>query len=454
MDGVQMKGSSSLQFRLSFALAASMFIAAVAIGGIGFYSAFHDAHALQDDMLRDIADMVDPGKISMVEERARSPSTLVDAEAHFVVQLIDPRSQFSNSLAANHDAVVFPDNLTRGLQTIHLLDNDWRIFARPLNNGKLLAVGQQTDVRDDIAEHAAMSTLMPILILIPLLIFMLIGILRLMLAPLAKLARQLNLRSADDTQMLQENNLPEELRPFIVSINAMLNRQNAALEQQRRFVADAAHELRSPLTALSLQTQNLAVHDLSEVARDQLNDVRRGLNRANALVEQLTSLARAQLIINEPVRAVALQSVVKQVFEEQIEFAAAKNIELGFEQTQHLLVAANEINLVTAIRNLVDNAIRYTQHGGRIDVIVFEENNAAVVEVQDNGPGITEQEQLRVFDPFYRILGSGQNGSGLGLSIVKNVVENLQGEVALRSATAADNHFLIVQLRLPLSGKA
>ena len=448
-----MKPSSSLQFRLGFVLAASMFMAAIAIGGIGFYSAFHDAHALQDDMLRDIADMVDTSKISIADQAWRNPAALADAESHFVVQLIAPRSQPSNRLPANVNAVVFPDNLNSGLQTIHLLDNDWRIFARPLTDGKLLAVGQQTDVRDDIAEHAGLNTLMPILVLIPLLIVMLIGIVRLMLAPLAKLAGQLNRRSADDTQMLQEDNLPDELRPFIVSINAMLNRQNAALEQQRRFVADAAHELRSPLTALSLQTQNLAVHDLPEVARDQLNEFRRGLNRANALVEQLTSLARAQLIIPEPARAVALQDIVRQVFEEQIEFAALKNIELGFEQTRQLSVAAHEINLVAALRNLVDNAIRYTQHGGRIDVIIFEENNTAVMEVQDNGPGIARDEQQRVFDPFYRILGSGQSGSGLGLSIVKNIVENLQGEVAIRSSTAADNHFLIVQLRLPLKPK-
>lgn len=453
MDGLKISWPSSLQFRLSFALAVAMLMAAIAIGGIGFYSAFHDAYALQDDMLRDIADMVDTNNLSIRQGVGLSRSGSEDSEAHVVVQMIDPSSRVSDRFRDTTSAVTFPGNLNSGLQTVQIRDNDWRIFVRPLTNGKLLAVGQQTDVRDDIAEHAGMNTLMLILILIPLLIVMLIAVLRLMLAPLAKLAYQLNTRRADDTRVLQETNLPDELRPFIIAINAMLNRQHAAFEQQRRFVADAAHELRSPLTALSLQTQNLAVHDLPEVARDQLNEFRRGLNRANALIEQLTSLARAQLIIADPRKAIALQDIVRVIFEEQIEFSAAKNIELGFEQTSQLSVVADEINLMTAIRNLVDNAIRYTQPGGRVDVIVFEENNAAVVEVQDTGPGIALDQQLRVFDRFYRILGSGQSGSGLGLSIVKNIVENLQGEISIRSSCAADNHFLIVQLRLPLIPK-
>ncbi|PRC93223.1 ATP-binding protein [Solimicrobium silvestre] len=448
MDGFKTKLSSSLQFRIALALTIVMVIAAMSIGAIGFYSAFHDAHELQDDQLRDIAAMTDAERLTVGQANALAPSELEDPESHFIVQLIDPNSSVATSEPSTD--IKFPNNLTNGTKTLLVQHKKWRVFVRPLPSGEKLVVGQRTEVRDEIAEHAGFRTLVPILVLIPFLIVLIIAVLRWMLAPLTKLSAELNARHPEDMRELHSHDLPTELRPFIVSINSMLSRLSLVLEQQRRFVADAAHELRSPLTALSLQTQNLATHALPDAVQGQLHEFRRGLKRANELVEQLLALARAQLDLPTKLQPVSLQLVVKTVFEEMMPLADSKKIEIGLEQNAEVYVEASEVDLVTVLRNLVDNAIRYTNIEGRVDVMIKIDNAWAVIEVQDNGPGISQEEQERVFDPFYRILGSKQTGSGLGLSIVKSIVTKLRGEVAMRCANLSSASGLVAQVKLPL----
>ena len=436
MDGFKRKLTSSLQFRVTMALIVVMVIAAIAIGVIGFRSAFHDAHQLQDDQLRDIAVMVDTKRLSSGLGSDVMPSELEDPDSHVLVQLIDPAGKLAS--ATSNDEIQFPNDLTDGIKTIYVQHKEWRVFVRTLQSGQKLVVGQSTEIRDEIALHAGLGTLMPMLALIPFLIILVIAVLRWTLAPLNRLSTELNARKPDDVSELVSHDLPDELRPFIVSLNAMLRRLAAVLDQQRRFVADAAHELRSPLTALSLQAQNLQshqlLHELPPAVQGQLHEFRRGLKRANELVEQLLSLARAQINLPGNAAAVSLQMVVKTVFEEMMTLADSKKMELGFEQDTEIFIVANEIDLITLLRNLVDNAVRYANAGGRVDVTIWSEEKWAVISVQDNGPGIVQAERQRVFDPFYRILGSGQTGSGLGLSIVKSIVTKLHGEVSIHSA--------------------
>lgn len=448
MDGQQNKLTSSLQFRLALSMAIAIAIAAAVGGAIGFQSAFRDANELQDDQLREIAAMVDGNLLKLGEIDPITRSEEEDPESHVAFQLLDDST--STIEVSTEMGVAFPQGMKNGLQTVTTSNEGWRVFVKPLHSGKRLAIGQQTAVRDEIAEHAATRTVMPMMLLIPFLILLVIVLLRILLAPVTKLAREIDSRTQTDTVPLDAQGVPSELKPFIASINHMLTRLEAAMTQQRRFVADAAHELRSPLTALSLQAENLANTDLPAAARSQLNAMNAGLGRARTLVSQLLLLARAQLahpILPSPV---ALQSVAREVFEEVMPFAESRQIDLGVAQTSDVSVMANAVDLNTVIRNLIDNAIRYSGQGSKVDVSLYAQEQWAVIEVKDNGPGIPDAEKTKVFDPFYRLADNGESGSGLGLSIVKGIVNRLSGEVAIASEKSRQTSGTLVCVRLPI----
>ena len=452
MDGKQAGIIKSLQFRLSLALALAITITAVVGGVIGYQSAFRDANELQDDQLREVAAMVDAKRIELGQTEPIERVGIKDKESHVAIQVLDATP--GKLAASSEPGVVFPSDLQDGMQTARSIGGKkWRIFVTQLKSGTRLAVGQRTALRNEIARHAAQRTVMPIVLLIPLLIVVVMVMLRVLLAPVNKLARTIDSRSPTDVEALNDAGMPSELKPFIASINQMLQRIETAMEQQRRFVADAAHELRSPLTALSLQAENLAINELSPEARQQLDAMHGGLLRARALVTQLLSLARAQLAAPDiPAAHVAvdLQSTVRDVFEEIMPFAEAKCVDLGLEQAGEVKVHASELELNTIVRNLVDNAIRYSGQESRVDVCVSVREERAVIEVKDNGPGIPTSERERVFEPFYRITGNVETGSGLGLSIVKSIVIKLLGDVAIAANTDSATRGTLVRVTLPL----
>ena len=447
MDGKQSRITASLQFRLSLALTIVITLAAAIAGIAGFQSAFHDANELQDDQLREIAAMADAKLLDFGHIDPVTRSEEADPESHVAFQLLDGLG--NDDISSTESGVIFPRTMHNGLQTVTVGQDDWRVFVKSLKSGKRLAVGQQTAVRDEIAEHAGMRTAMPMMFLIPFLIVLVIVVLRFLLAPVNSLSREIDHRTPTDTAPLDDGSLPSELKPFITSINHMLRGLEAAMHQQRRFVADAAHELRSPLTALSLQAANIAIDELSATNRSRLDAMNSGLARARTLVNQLLSLARAQLMQSSDQADIALQSITREVFEEIMPIAEAKKIDLGLAQTCEVRVRANAIDLNTIIRNLIDNAIRYSDPGCKVDVKLSEQGKWAIVEVQDNGPGISVSERANVLEPFYRLPGNGESGSGLGLSIVNSIVKTLSGEVSISSASHHDTRGTIVRVRLP-----
>jgi len=273
-------------------------------------------------------------------------------------------------------------------------------------------------------------------------------LLRVLLSPMRRLAGEIDARDEADLIPLDERGLPSEIQPFVASINQMLARLEAAMEQQRRFVADAAHELRSPLTALSLQAENLAIQALPPETRSRLDAMQAGLLRARALVSQLLLMARTQLAAQAEPGDIDLQIVVREVFEDILPLAEAKDIDLGVAQACELKVKADAVDLATVLRNLADNAIRYCAPGSKVDVGLTIDESWAVIEVSDNGPGIPADERTKVFDPFYRVTGTGESGSGLGLSIVKNIVGKLSGKVSISGASGGGT---LVRVCLPLA---
>ena len=441
---------NSLKFKLALAMSVTMLVAAILIGAVGYQSTMHDVHKLQDDHLRTIAAVIDTGRFTMNQADALESADLEDPDGHVLIQLVDTGPQPTSVQSRN--AVRFPDNLVDGIQTVQVGQTEWRAFVKPWPTGGKLVVAQMTEVRDEIARHVGQRTEVRILVIIPLLIILLTLMLNWMLRPLTRLAAELNARQAEDIHPISNAGLPSELLPFISSTNTVLHRITNVLEQQRRFVADAAHELRSPLTALTLQTKNLTLQDMPDEARTRLGEFGHGLKRANDLVDQLLTMARAQLAGPRNEQEVKLDNVVRTVFEELMPYADLKNIHLGYLQNQNTLAAtsaATELDWVTIIRNLVDNAIRYSEPGGNVDVAIHSDDTLIVIEVQDSGPGIVLEERERVFDPFYRILGTGQSGSGLGLSIVKSIVVTLHGEITIGFADQTARRGTVVTVRIP-----
>jgi len=447
MDGKQRPMTRSLQFRLALSLSAIIAVAGALGGTVSYQSAFHDANELQDDQLREIAAMVDARRIDLEETDPIVRVGIVDKEAHIAIQVLDGRDPATaHSTEPN---VSFPQDLPDGMQSYRIPNaKKWRVFVTSLKSGKRLAVAQRVSLRNEIARHAGWRTVMPMVILIPITVAAIIILLRILLAPMNRLAASIDRRNENDLVPLDARGLPSEISPFVGSINRMLARIEVAMEQQRRFVADAAHELRSPLTALSLQAENLALHEMPPATRSRLDAMQSGLLRARALVSQLLLMARTQLAPRAEPNDIDLQAVVRDVFEDILPLAEAKNIDLGVAQACELKVKADPSDLATVLRNLADNAIRYCAPGSKVDVGLSVEQSWAVIEVSDNGPGIPDAERAKVFDPFYRVTGTGESGSGLGLSIVKNIVGKLAGKVSISGGSEGGT---LVRVCLPLA---
>lgn len=433
--------TGSLQWRLSAGLAVAVFVVAALASTVVFDAAFRDANELQDDLLREVAALVDTQVLRLGAGDADLLKHEIDPESRVVVQPL-------GSSAGIDGALALPADLPAGFQSVQLGHRGWRVLVRVLRDGRRIAVSQQEAVRDEIAWAAGKRTIMPLAALIPLLIGLSIVLVRASLKPVTRLTEELDSRSELDLAPLDGRHVPSEVSPFVGSINHLLARTAQAVEQQRRFVADAAHELRTPLTALTLQTEILAASSLPEQAMPPLRALHMGLGRARKLIEQLLSLARSQSNAQPARTPVSTAKVLRQVVEDLLPWAESLHVDLGVEKLEDAQVALSELDLFVLMRNLVDNAIRYGGAHRRVDIRLLALPGRAVFEVQDEGPGIPIEEQSRIFDPFYRVLGSGETGSGLGLAIVRSVSERLGGEVVLVSPSATGAGTL-VRVALP-----
>jgi two-component system, OmpR family, sensor kinase len=420
--------SRSLQFRLFLWLSLAIVLVAVPAGFLSYSYAFREAIELQDDQLRQMAAWTGGQRFSAPPSEVAGP-TDADPESRFIVLTAEPQSPWQPEGAAPGLSANAPD----GLQTVAIGGVPWRFVIGARVRGLRIAVGQQTAVRNEIANKSALRTVAPLLSLIILLPLVIGATVRRMLRPLKSIADDLERRSEANWNEIPDVGLPLEIRPFIVAIKRLLARVAESVAVQRRFLADAAHELRSPLTALSLQAERLETADMSAEARIRLQALRRGILRTRRLLDQLLALARAQ---NEPgeTQPVSILGVLRKALEDLMPLAEAKGLDVGLLSQEDIVVRASEIDLTMLMRNLIDNAIRYTPKGGRIDLSVEIHPNGVAFRVQDTGPGVRPQDRERVFDPFHRVLGSDEYGSGLGLSIVKAIVDRLGAGISLGEA--------------------
>jgi signal transduction histidine kinase len=245
------------------------------------------------------------------------------------------------------------------------------------------------------------------------------------LSPLRRISSEVAERDPANLVPLEERSAPAEIAPLLQALNALLGRLGVALESERRFTADAAHELRTPLAALKIQAQVARRAENEAQLGAALDNLILGVDRATRLVEQLLTLARLEPTGGSTVRMenCDLAAIARLMLSDLAVPAQSKDIELGLDSPDSAMVRGNADMLAILLRNLVDNAIRYTPEHGRVNVSLQVEPGRVHLEVLDSGPGIPEEERQRVFDRFYRILGSDAAGSGLGLSIVQRIAD-------------------------------
>jgi two-component system OmpR family sensor kinase len=276
-------------------------------------------------------------------------------------------------------------------------------------------------VRRNMAGNLALRTVGPIAVMMPILMLVVWWVVSGSLEPVARVRSQVAARQADDLSPVSEAGLPDEVRPLVQELNLLFGRVRTAFEAQQHFVADAAHELRTPLAALKLQALSLERADSAEARQVAIGRLTAGIERATRLVEQLLVLARqeASAADGAKVRPVALAELARRTVGDLAGAAQNKGVDLGLQHADEVSVEGQADALMILLRNLVENAIKYTPPGGTVDVAV----RGARMMVEDSGPGIPAEERERVFDRFYRIAGSETSGSGLGLAIIKAIAE-------------------------------
>jgi two-component system OmpR family sensor kinase len=449
MDGFKKRLNESVQLKLSFTLSLAILAVAIVAGVFSFLSAFDEAHELQDDVLRQVAQLMDRQHLAPVAPSTDTRLKDADEESRVIVQRL---GEFSLS-AVRRDAggtLPLPASLSDGLHTLEVGGETFRVLVKTTAAGERIAVAQESGFRNEIARDGALRTVMPFLILVPVLLLIVADLVRKMFQPIAALSKEVDQRAEQELHPIDARHFPAEVRPFALAINRLLARVNQSMESQRRFVADAAHELRSPLTALSLQAERLAGVEMSSLAHERLIVLRQGIERGRDLLDQLLTLTKAQSATDFPQSPLSVQGVYRRVLEDLIPLAEAKRIDIGVEGIQDAEVWVSELDMIAVVKNLVDNAIRYTPEGGQVDLSVEVSDAKAKLRIQDNGPGIPLAERDRVFDPFYRTLGSGQIGSGLGLSIVQTIAHRIGAEIRLDFADESQQTGLIATVSVPM----
>jgi two-component system OmpR family sensor kinase len=414
------KVTHSLRGRLLWFLLAAITIAALAQASIAYRTALHDADQIFDYHMQQMALSL-RSNAPIATSEARSSGDPDAGNDDLVVQVWSPDGvQVFRSVSRAH----LPQRAVLGFSNVRANGTTYRIFSIQTNN-QTVQVAQDLAVRRAMAGNLALRTLGPIAVMMPILMLVVWWVVSGSLEPVARVRSQVASRQADDLSPVSENGLPDEVRPLVQELNLLFGRVKTAFEAQQHFVADAAHELRTPLAALKLQVQSLERSDGVEARKVAIGRLTAGIERATRLVEQLLVLARqeASAAGGQARREVDLAEVARRAVADLAGLAQAKGVDLGLCQAEPAGVEGQPEALNILLRNLVDNAVKYTPAGGTVDISVTKKAGAVVLAVEDSGPGIPPEEHERVFDRFYRVPGSEAAGSGLGLAIIKAIAE-------------------------------
>ena len=340
------------------------------------------------------------------------------------------------------DALYIPPGVADGFYTVMVADQRVRAFVSTNTNGQRFVVARPLNSIDSITHQAFISAVWQFVGIILLFIPLLMISVRWMFANLNKIAKSLYKRSEDDlSPVIPENHVgfvPSELDGFILALNKLFSKVDEGIHSKRRFIADAAHEMRTPLTALSLQAESLEKEELSSSARLKVERLKDGISRERQLMTSLLTLAREQNRNDIMLENIDIFDLYTKLIDEQGVLADRKDIDLGVEGNVRFNIVSDRMRLLRIMSNLLSNAIKYTPDGGRIDLMakMLDDGRLQLI-VQDDGPGIPEECLKHILEPFYRV-GSDRSeiqGTGLGLAIVKASCESINANLEFSNAS-------------------
>ena len=358
----------------------------------------------------------------------------------YVVQVFDA----DGSLRSNSWAEL-PARLQKGggFQDVSAGGASWRAYttaASEASGTRRVQVLQSGEFRRHFAAECAVLAITPVIILLPLSIFILWFVAAIMSRAVGDIARQASAQDEHSIAELPLERVPKEIAPLVISFNSLLTRLRDAFATQRRFVQDAAHELRTPITAVSLQLENLRGDFAPGAPAQRFAQLEAGVQRAQRLVDQLLRLSRQEAVGAEAApRPVNVNEVLRESIHTLIALADQRGIDLGLEapdgSTDAAMLTCASGDLRSVVDNLIENALRYSPEGAVVDVRVMSQLGKLAIEVADTGAGIPEELLVRVFDRFFRVPGTDVRGSGLGLAIAQSAAQRCGMRITLRNRT-------------------
>lgn len=342
----------------------------------------------------------------------------IEGEEEFYVRVL---AKNGHVLFESHSDVHIPSTTKLGFSTQSVQRKQWRLFTINAQE-HTIQVAQSLKKRQNTIQETANSLMISQLLFIPILVLLIFYAVRKAFSPLSALSKQIQQRASVDLKPFVDDSVPIEIKPLVQSLNLFMGKVSFMVDVLKRFTSDAAHELRTPITALKLQLTVLE-QSKSELERESaIKNLKFGIKRSEQLVSQLLTLAKLEPDnYSRLVQPLNMHDLVKESFQDLLPMAQEKSIDIGLVKIDYCALNAVHQDIKILINNILDNAIRYTPEGGKIDVSVFKQADHVVLEVRDSGPGIPEDDHQRVFERFYR--GENQNipGSGLGLAIVKEI---------------------------------
>ncbi|WP_295532453.1 ATP-binding protein [uncultured Pseudacidovorax sp.] len=434
----------SLRARLLAFLLAAIVLAGGIQAAVTYRTVLREADAIFDYHMQQMALSLRSGLPPSAAVSGLGPS---EQNFDFVVQVW---TQDGQRIFESADEALLPQLAVLGFAEVNARGTTYRVLSMQ-TRGLVIQVAQDMAARRQMAGSLALRTVAPVALMAPLLMLVVWWVVSGSLAPVSRVRSQVASRQPDDLSPVGEEGLPEEVRPLVAELNLLFERVRRAFDAQKHFVADAAHELRSPLAALKLQVQLLRRASDPAAHEQAVQRLAAGIDRATRLVEQLLTLARneAHAAAGGEVVAVDLAALAREAIADAVPGAESRRIDLGLARADAVSVAGHVDALRILLRNLLDNAVKYTPEGGRVDVTVQQnEGGGAALMVEDSGPGLDESDRERVWDRFYRAPDAGASGSGLGLAIVRSVAQLHGADLALDRSPALGG--LRVRVQFPV----
>ncbi len=373
-----------------------------------------EANEFLDGQLRQIALNAGGG----ISAATAPPAADRDPEDQFAITIWN---QPGNVVRQSLPGINIPRQTRSGFADVKIDGESWRVYTTS-DGGRTVQVAQRETVRTEIIESAAMGAAAPILIVIPLSWIVVGWAMNRMLGRLDELATEIAAWSAMAREPIPLEGVPSEVAPLVGSMNGLIERLRAALEAQKRFLADAAHELRTPLAAMQIQVDNLTSDGTDDFDK-RMAALAAGVKRAGALVDQLLRLARLDAPAATDGKPVDIGALLLDCVADIAPMADRKKIDLGAQIHVPAIFNAAESDIRTLFSALIDNAVRYTPSGGTIDVTLYHQDGRPIVEIVDTGPGLPKGNEARIFDRFFRGSPHDPEGTGLGLAIARRIAE-------------------------------